>query len=231
MTLNDFKEQLQQRFQQLGDRLQDSSLYNQIKDKYQNLNPRRQKLIIFLIVIIGLGIVIHFPYANWMESHENISQFERRRDLIRRLLTASREGREAPQIPRPPPADSLRSMVLGRIEGAHLLDEQLKSVESSSSESQIITDSLSAGGLVINLTKLNLRQLIDVSQSISSISPSVKMVKMKLQPNAEDSRYHDISLSMVALNVPEISPPPQAEEEPTPVVAPKKKKNLPKEED
>lgn len=223
MNFNDLKDQLSHLLHQLWDRFHDSTLFNRLRDRYENLNPQKQKIVLAVTALLAILIVLQTPWIDFQESTENMSQFEERRDLIRKLLKVGHESAEKPQIPEGPSIDNLRSMISSRLENSRILPDQIKSIDSAGLTTQLVPTELSKGSLQVSLSKLNLRQIVEIGQQFVSISPSVKMVGLKLGPNSEDPRYFDTVYSFVSLNVPVIAPPPVIEED-IPAKDTKKKK-------
>lgn len=223
MNLNDIKEQFKQQLIHSWERIQETSIYHHIKDRYENLSPQKQKWTLIGIAIVFAFFTLNFPYTYLTESHSSIVQFEERRDLIRRLLKVSRESSEIPNIPMAPPPETLRSEFTNKLESMNLMPDQIRSIDLTNGDSQLIPGNLSQGGVTVNLMKLNLRQVVDIGHQLSSVSPSIKMNTLKLSLNREDTRYLDAAIGFISLAVPQITPPAPAEEEPPAKPAPRKR--------
>ena len=224
MNFDDLKERLLSSLKQIWERIQDSSAYNQLRDRFENLSPQGQKGVLAASVLILGLIIFSMPYGYWNESQTSVKGFEDRRDIVRRLLKASRESADVPDIPPAPATDALRSQVESYLKEIQLLPEQIKSVDVATLDSKLIPADMAQGSVSVNLAKLNLRQILDIGYKLKTLSPSVKMTALQMLPNPQDARYFDVIFKLVALSVPQIAPPPIPEPE-APVKRPSFKKS------
>ncbi len=215
-ALDDLKERLTSEAKLRWDQIQDSSLFIQTKERYENLTPNMQKLTIAGVSLLLLYLVLAMPLGFFSTSHEYVTDFEDKRQLIRDLLKVTRESQEAPDIPVPPDVATLRSQIESQLQSARLMPEQMTGTESSSEPVKIIPGNLSQGALTVSLAQLNLRQIIDVGHSLQSISPSVKMVDLSMHTNAKDARYFDVIYKLAILAVPNLAETAEAEATPPP---------------
>ncbi|RYZ63409.1 MAG: hypothetical protein EOP09_17705 [Proteobacteria bacterium] len=213
MNLDDIKDNLKSQLGQTWARIEESSLYNQLRDRFENLTPTRQKLVMVATGILLALFVISIPYSYYATSNDYVLEFEEKRNLIRELLKVTRESSEVPDIPAAPSGDMLRGTVENQLRGANLLPEQMKGIEVITADTGLIPRSLLETGLKINLAKLNLRQIIDIGYNIQNISPSVKMSDVNVFSNSEDPKYFDVEFKLVTLAVPQMNIPSAEPEE------------------
>lgn len=205
MNFDDLKEQFLSTLKSRWEQFQDSSLYNQAKDRFENLSPSMQKLTLIGAVVLIAYLFLSIPLGYISTSNERVTEFETNRQLIRDLLKVSRETQDVPNIPPAPPMEVIQSRVAQEIQNARLLPEQVKGTEVASENSELIPQNLSQGNLRINLAKLNLRQVLDLGYQFQNINPSVKMKDVDLRANAEDARYFDVTYKLAVLAVPDLS--------------------------
>jgi hypothetical protein len=203
LNFDDLKEQVTNSLRSSWEQFQESSLYQHGRDKYENLSPVVQKLVVFggagFLALIFLSI----PWGAFSTSSDSIMQFEDKRALIRDLLKVSREASEAPDIPVPPDVNSIKSQIEGSLQQAQLLPEQMKGVEIISETTTLIPANMVAGMLQVSLSALNLRQIVDLGYQIQAVSPSVKMLGMNMSANSLKPKYFDVVFKLVSLNVPQ----------------------------
>lgn len=211
MNLDDLKEQLQGIVRKIGDTLEEQPTYVQLKERFESLSPRMQKLTILGGCIFAWLIVLSIPWGWNSNAQLSVENFESRRSLIRDLLKVSREAADVPNIPPPPPIESLRGDIEGRMRSVNLLPEQIKGIENASSTSRLLPAEKSTGSLNIVLSKLNVQQVVEAGTQLTRISPSIKMVGLQMKANAEDRRYFDVTYRLTALSVPDLSAPPSDE--------------------
>lgn len=203
MNLDDLKDSLKSQLGQTWSRIEDSSFYNQMKDRFENLPPAQQKLTLMGAGALFALFLISVPYSYYSTSAEYVSTYEEKRGLIRELLKVTRESSEVPDLPSAPSSEMLQSSIENQLRMANLLPEQMKGIDVVTAETSLIPKGLLEAGLKVSLAKLNLRQIIDIGYNIQSISPSVKMSSMDVTANAEDSKYFDVDFKLVTLSVPQ----------------------------
>lgn len=203
MNLDDIKDNLKSQLGQTWSRIEDSSAYNQLRDRFENLTPTNQKLTLMGAGAVIALLIISVPYSYYSTSTDYVGTFEEKRGLIRELLKVTRESNEVPDLPVAPNADMLKGTVEGQLHMAKLLPEQMKSIEVMTADTNLIPKGLLESGLRISLAKLNLRQIVDIGYNIQAISPSVKMSGINITANAEDPRYFDVEMKLVSLAVPQ----------------------------
>lgn len=203
MNIDDLKDNLKSQFGQTWSRIEESSFYNQMKDRFENLSPTNQKLTLMGAGALLALVVISIPYSYYSTSTEYVATYEEKRGLIRELLKVTRESSEVPDLPSAPSAEVLKSNIENQLRMANLLPEQLKGIEVMTAETSLIPKGLLESGLRISLAKLNLRQIVDIGYNIQAVSPSVKMNDVNITANSEDPRYFDVDFKLVSLAVPQ----------------------------
>lgn len=207
MNFDDIKDQLLSIWRRILERIQDTPTYTQLKDRFDVLSPRGQKLVVLGGVMIVFAFALILPLSWLSESSDTVSAFEDRRSIVRELLKVSREASEVPNIPMAPPISALKLEVESRVKEANLIDGQLKSVDQVEAPSSLIPADKSAGTVMVSVEKINLRQLIQMGTRLTQISPSVKMTDLEIVANREDAHYFDVIFRLTALAVPDLSTP------------------------
>lgn len=214
--LDDIKDQVVTQLTQTWDRFQESSMYSNIKDRYDNLSPTGQKLALYGSVFFVLLILIMPPLSHYRAASENVYTYEEKQQTLRDLLRVSRETSEGPDLFPPPPIESLRSQVEGYFKTIGLIPVQIRSVNAASPQGGLIPRDLTAGVLEISLAKLNIKQITDIGHKLSTLASTAKLKDMNITANAEDARYFDVSYSIYTLKVPEkqMEPLPEIDDRP-----------------
>lgn len=215
MNFDDIKERILSLLRRIAERIQDTPFYGQMKDRFDGLSPSMQRLSVLMVVLAGFLIILIFPWTWYGESQDIVNAFEERRNVIRELLKVSREATDVPDIPMAPPIETIRTDLQARMKDLNLLDEQIKSIDSSGSSSKLIPADKTEGGLAVSLAKLNLRQVVDVGSLLTRLSPSLKVTDLEMKANREDARYFDVIYRLTALAVPDLSAPPPEPEPPS----------------
>lgn len=207
-ALDDLKDRLKADFEKFKDQLEESSLYNTLKDRYQSQTPVAQKLILAGGAALVLLILLSFPLGYYGTASENISLFEEKRGLMRDLLRVQKEANEAPEIPQPPAMDAVRSRIQGDL--GQLLPDQVKGINLLPAYSSNLIEAGQNEGLVeVNLGSLTVRELVDLGHRFQAISPSVKMKDLIVTESSTQPGYFDVIYRLLVLRIaPEEAPAP-----------------------
>lgn len=209
--LDDIKEQMKAGWQNLMQKVQENPSYVQFQDRYQTLSPSSQKMVRLLAALTFILILVFYPMSLVFTSQESITAFEEKRNLIRDLFKTYREASAQPNIPTPPSVESLKASINSIITTADLTDEQKGGVIEAATEGKLIPANLVSHVINVSLSKLNIRQIVDIGINIVGISESVKMKDMTITANPTDTRYFDVTYKLYSLNVPEPTPEPLPE--------------------
>lgn len=209
--LDDIKDQLKTTGQNIWQKIQEQPTYVQMYDRYQVLTPGAQKMVRAGGVLLVIFILVFYPMSLVLTAQDSIASFEEKRNLIRDLFKTYREASSRPNIQVPPTLESLRSSINGILNAADLTAEQNNGVIEASIEGKLIPSALVSHVLEIKLSKLNIKQIIDIGANIVGISESVKMKDMSISAHPPDPRYFDVSFKLYSLNVPEPIPEPPPE--------------------
>ena len=210
--LDDLKERLKSEGQRVAERVKESSAYNQGRDRYQNLSPTMQKLIVLLAIVVVVAIVGSIPYSSYVSSSDAVAQFEEQRDLIHDIFKIQQDAQNTSGLTPAPPVESLMGRIDSELKTALLLPEQIKGISPDALPASLPKEHLE-GALKVSLGKLNLRQVVDIGYQILAISPALKMLDLSVEANLQDPRYFDVIYKLVTLHVPMMAPPPSEEPE------------------
>jgi hypothetical protein len=94
VNLEDTREQLKENLKILLDRIQESSVFIQIKEKFENLNPNMQSLVIVGAIALVLGSLLIMPLDTLSMSNQSLEEFETKRAITRELWRAAREAHQ-----------------------------------------------------------------------------------------------------------------------------------------
>ncbi len=211
--LDDLKERLKATAQNLGQKIQESQTYIQLQDRYLTLSPGSQKLARAASVLLVLAILLFYPLGLYFTSQQSVNAFEEKRGLIHELFKTYRESSARPNIPLPPAVDALKSSVNTIISQADLTPEQTNGVIDIHDEGKLIPPSLISYALEVRLSKLNIKQIIEIGANLVGISDAVKMKDMAITAHSADTGYFDVVYKLYSLNVPEPIPEPPPEPE------------------
>jgi hypothetical protein len=206
MALEELREQMSQRLKDLGSKIQDSPIFQSIKEKFDDLPSNQQKIVLILLVAVISFFVFSFPYENWSASSASVAEFEGKRQLIRDLLKVTKETSELPSFPPAPELGQIKTDIEMRLQQMQLVPEQMAGVNvEMPNNSALVPAGRQEGGVKVLLKKLNLRQVVDITAQLQSMQPAVKLKNFSIDSNLKDPRYLDVVLDFVVIKVPQIS--------------------------
>jgi hypothetical protein len=214
MNFQDIISQIKDRIKSLWAQFEESSTYQQLMDKYEDLSPRNQKLVQIGSVAFVILIMLMIPLSDIFSSSDFVTEFEEKREITRDLLRTSRDANQAPNIPQPPDPGALQTRIQAELQNLRLNPDQIKSVTESPSNSQLIPDDFAKGAVQINVSSLNTRQIVDISFQLANIHPSVKMTDLEINASTEKPGYFDLMAKIVSLKPPEVTIAQAEPEEP-----------------
>jgi len=207
MALEDVKEQLREQLQTLAARVQESPAWQEAMERYQGLTPAAQKGVLAGIGALSALILFMFPYFFFASSQTTLADFEEKKQLIRDLYRYSHAATTMPPAPIPVTAGELHSAIQGALgsQNPPLLPEQTVSIadfDNSKAVSGALPKSLTQSGVAVNLSRLNLDQVIKIGGALQDLRPTVKVVGVKIQATPADPHYFDVTYKLVTFNLP-----------------------------
>lgn len=205
MNFDDLKERFLAELKASWEKINESSLYIKFREFYDSLNPQRQIAFNISAAFFILLLVFSVPYGFYSSANEMILDFEYKRDLTRDLITSTRESKKNSTFSNPPDLMQLQSQAQSIIQQAQLLPEQTLSVSTTEEKSSLLPGSLQQGLLIVRLSKLNLRQVIDIGTELQGIHSGVKMTSFQMELNSTDARYIDATYTLSAISLPAVA--------------------------
>jgi hypothetical protein len=214
--MNAWQERLKSEATRIYEKLRESPTVSKLFDRYENMTPTMQKLIVYG----GLGVIaftlIMVPLTSFLSSIDSLQQYEQRRELVHQLFRASDNSEGLANLMQPPLVDTLPMRIEADLKAALLLPEQISSVRVE----PIPPGSKGAEGLTgavkVSLSQLNLKQVVDIGYQLQNMGASLKVLDVDLQASDKDPRYLDAVFRLVAIKVPALPAP-----EPEPVAGKK----------
>lgn len=193
MDLAALKDQLKDQFKELWDRIQESSLYIELKEKFELLPSRVQKLIIVgASLLVGL-FLLSIPYGNLSDSWLYEEQFVDNRELIRELLRASTTLKETSPLPTAASAAAVESQVRQVIQELRLTPEQIGNIQVvPGANSKLASSAVNEEAVSVQLKMLNLRQVTELSHRLQSLGSGIQPMSFQIQRSSGQTHYYDV---------------------------------------
>lgn len=184
-------------FKELWDRIQESSLFIELKEKFEVLPSRIQKLIVTAtIFLLGL-FLFSFPYGNLTDSWTYEGYFEENRELIRDLLRASSTLKEISPLPTMASAGAVESRVRQVISDLNLAPEQVGNIQViPEAKTQLAPPSVNQEAISLQLKSLNLRQVTDLSYRLQNLGSGIQPISFQINRAQGQTHYFDVIIHL-----------------------------------
>lgn len=189
------------------EQFQETDTYVNLKEKYDNLSPAGQKLVLALSSLLAVLLIFATPWSWYSVSKENLASFEETKNTINELLEAAQESKNLPPQSQPIPSDALKTKIDTILSEKGLTREQILAVSERKFDnpkgSTLIPSSVNQNGYEVALKKLNIKQFVDIGYEFDRISPTVKVLGVDIKATQEDAHYYDVNFMISAFSVDE----------------------------
>ncbi len=208
MNINDIKDQISERVDIIWEQLQESPAFNNLREKFEVLPQRTQKLITFGSLGFIAFLFALIPLSFFSSSSVYVEEFDTNRTLIRDLISSS--AQDDFRSPSPLTYDSLARKIDSRINGFQLLETQkTKAKPGNSFNAEYIPKRISQVNASVKFVKLNLTQVVNFGHELLEITEGVKLIGLNMVANPEDDHYYDVEYDLAHFSFSEV---PEKEE-------------------
>lgn len=206
MAFEDLRERLREQASEALAKIQETSAFNTLRERYESQTPPVQKAITLGGVALVLLFLSSCPMSYINSSSEYLTAFEENRELIQGLLRASRTAKEPPPLPPPMTSDSLRSSVDSTVRQSGLLPDQVGDMNAipDGELRGLAPPAVVVSGLAATLKKLNLTQVIELGNLVQNLAPGVKLLGIDVSQSAGTDHYYDMVLKVVSFGLPPV---------------------------
>lgn len=207
MAFEDLREQLKDRASEALAKIQESSAFNTLRERYESQTPTGQKLIAATGLVFAFLFVLMFPYSYISSGSDSLALFEENRELIQGLLRASRSASEPPPLPPPMSSDTLRTTIERMVREQGLIPEQTAPIENVPPD---VNKTWAPPGVLhaavaVPLKKLNLKQVIEIGNFLqNNLGPGTKLMGIDVVQSAGQTHYYDMILQLVSFGIPSL---------------------------
>ena len=187
--LKDLQKRAIELFKNFESRLSESNAFNILKEKYQSLNIRRQKLIKYFLILFICGAIVYFPLSYLFSSISSWSDFKQKYSLSLDLLKVRSKK---------------NSFLLLSKEGLRV---KIKKTAEKYSDSEFeITDkiqsfpqekSLRQLDFRVSFKYLNVRQAVRLGTELNAL-PQMRLNEIILEENKEYPKHYDMTYQLLA---------------------------------
>lgn len=174
----------------LWSRLEETSLYNSLNERYTSLPRNIQKLINFSILALILVVGLSFPITQYSSSLENDSVYEKRKSITQKVINYARAKSSA----KPDPLEYNQLSFKGKVEkiatSKSILQEQL-TITSASDKSGHTPKGALQNRFRVTGSQLNLNQAITTAYGIKRMGDSLFLDSVEIRAQKKDPHYFD----------------------------------------
>ncbi|OFZ12791.1 MAG: hypothetical protein A2Z20_07055 [Bdellovibrionales bacterium RBG_16_40_8] len=205
MAFENITDKIKEQFIDIWDKVQESSLYNNLREKFETQSVTTQRGIVFGSVVLLLLFVLSFPYSYFNSSSAFNEEYNENKNMLRSLLRASRLASEATYAPPSVSSEEVKSQIQNMLPRFTLLPEQVGSIldiDMKAMGESLAPKNVGQNGIGLSLKKLNLKQVVDIGFEIQKLNQSVKLVGLDIVANVSDNHYFDVLYKLIIFSVP-----------------------------
>lgn len=208
MALEDLKDQLNERAQAYWSRIQESSLYIRLHEKYADLNPTSQRLVLAVGSILLVLFTLMIPWSYISSSQQSVADFEANKAILRDLFRVSRASAELASAPPQLDPSTLSSQATAQLQTMNLQAEQIAGVtvvDNAQGGPKLpgVPNAVQQKGIEVRLKKLNLRQVIEIGYQLLTLQRTgLKMTGLTVTASSPDPHYFDAMYRIISFSLP-----------------------------
>lgn len=212
MFIEDWKDKINEKLNFLASEVQENSVFIELKERFQNLSYKNQKIISTSVVVLLILLLLLIPLSNFLTSCENDKDFLEKRDLLSNLMNTVEIDKILRGAPIFRSADSLTPKIKSSLGAFGLLSEQIGEIKAININSKIIPNKVKYEGINVKINKLNIRQIINIGNKLSNMDPNVILKDIEIIRNKEKANYADVTYLLVSMGIDNISSLPTKSE-------------------
>jgi hypothetical protein len=204
LALEELRDQLSEQVTEALAKIQETSAYNSLRERYESQTPTVQKVIVAALCLGALFVLMTFPWSYLSSSSDSLAQFETNRELIQGLLHASRSAKEPSPLPPPIGPDQLRASVERTLHENGLVPDQIGNMQAipESAIKEMAPAGVVATGLAVQIKKVNLNQILELGNLMHNLGPGIKLTGMDVVQSSGQTHYYDLIVSVVHFGIP-----------------------------
>jgi hypothetical protein len=204
MGVEEIKEQLKEKWDEAVVKVSESEVFIQLSERYSNLSPIVQKVIVFSIVFFVGYFIYSVPAGFIASAGEKEASFQESRTLIRGLVRSARNPTVSPETFNGLEFEEMRAKIDDIAKNNQVLDTQKGTAASAIKPlpETVVPRAIKQNGITYEFTKLTLRQAVAMSQQISSLHSNTKLAGVSIVADREDTHYFTVKYTLSSLSLP-----------------------------
>lgn len=206
MNFEDIKEESLEQLNVYKEKIQESSIYIQIKEKYDQLNPKQQKYVNIGSILVVTYLVLSIPLGSLSEANNKIERYKAEKKLLANFKKAQEAASTAPRPQKPQDGNRLSRNLKSLFEKEGLSKDQIGEAdaftEDNTGQFPEIPKEANITGVKAKLNQINIKQLVDVLKKVETQSAPSKMTHLKINPTAEKAGFYDVAFELRGFDLP-----------------------------
>ena len=196
-------EQLKEIFESIKERIQESSLYLTLYERYSLLSPRVQK-----ITLIGLGVFIAFiltspPLAQYHTSRENIADFENRKNITQKIIQQAKTSGGRTKTPKEITKQDLERTLknFAKSPVINLTEDQATVMFNRNQSSKVVPQAQQEYFKIVG-KDFNAEQTLNLAYSLKRLNSSLLITQLTFKESTMRPGYFDNEINITNVYVP-----------------------------
>jgi hypothetical protein len=200
MKLLDLVERVKELALELKGRIEETAIYQTLKERFETLSPRTQQTAIWSTIGVFSLMVVSCPYGYYSTSNEDIKRFDDIRKTMRALLSAAQVANQLSGVTPDLEINVAQSRMQSEVQNLGLQPEQIGSVSIGGAievGELLAPTSIIQNGLFVELKKLNLRQVVEVGHRLQSLQGTLKLAGLDMKTSSDNDHYFDVTYRLI----------------------------------
>ena len=204
MTIDDIKEQIKEKWDDLSSKVGENDTFIQLSERYNNLSPLVQKLILGVIAFFGIYMIYSVPAGFIEAAKEKEMRFLETRALISGLTRTARNPIVSPDQFTGLTSEDMRSRIDAIASKIQILDTQKGTSVNANTPlpASVVPKAIKQNGLSYEFKKLTLRQAVALGEQISSLNKNTKLAAVSIDADPADPHYFNVKYTLSSLSLP-----------------------------
>ena len=204
MDFNNLKEEIVNIFKNLSNTVIDSSFFNFIKEKYDNLSSFYRKIFYVSGFLILACILLYYPFSHLYSSWKNMWSFNTKKKLTHELIDLSVSTQTSASRAYTPDRDPVQ-FINQKIITLQIPKNQIKGVKKSKTTPPQPPTTFSMPTTIqtveVAMENLNLKEVIEYGHQLEQLSKNIKLTNLHMIENATQDNYFNVSYILSFFNL------------------------------
>ena len=198
MNFEDFKGPAKEWIQTRTRQLQESKSYTQIRERYEGLSDRTQKLIQYSLIFLFFLFLYSIPAGFLDSASEQMEFFSENRKLSQGIIKSLSSSPTSPSYSLP--SSQLKMEVERVLTQQSILDNQAQiSISNKKIPNSIAPSSFRKNVLKATINEINLQQAVILAEKLDEIKGS-RLVNLSMMASDKDPHFFKVDYDLVSLS-------------------------------